>query len=48
MEGADGRLDRAAQHAAAAAVGKLKLAARGDTSAGILIRHGNLLEEDLC
>ena len=47
MEGTEGRMDRAAQHAAAAAVGKLKLAARGDTSAGILIRHGSLLEVDL-
>jgi len=47
MEGAEGRMGRAAQHAAAAAVGKLKLAARGDTSAGILIRHGSLLEIDL-
>jgi hypothetical protein len=41
-------MDRAAQHAAAAAVGKLKLAARGETIAGILVRHGSLLEVDLC
>lgn len=48
MEGAEGRMDRSAQHAAAAAVGKLKLAARGNTSAGILVGHGSLLEVDLC
>jgi hypothetical protein len=47
MEGAEGRMDRTAQHAAAAAVGKVKLTARGDTSAGILICHGSLLEMDL-
>ncbi len=47
MEGTERRMDRAAQHAAAAAVGKLKLAARGDTCAGILIRHGNLFKVDL-
>jgi hypothetical protein len=47
MEGAEGRMGRAAQHTAAAAVGKLKLAARGDASAGILIGHGSLLEMDL-
>jgi hypothetical protein len=47
MESTEGRMDRAAQHATAATVGKMKLAARGDTSAGIRIRHGNLLEVDL-
>jgi hypothetical protein len=36
-------MGRAAQLAAAAIVGKLKLAARGDASGGILIRHKNLL-----
>jgi hypothetical protein len=48
VEGTEERMDRAAQHAAAAAVGEAKLAARGDTSAGIRIRHGNLLKVDLC
>jgi len=48
VEGTEGRMGRAAQHAAPAAVGKVKLAARGDASAGIRIRHGNLLEVDLC
>jgi len=47
MEGAEGRMERAAQHAAAAAVGKWKLATSGDTNTGILIRHGSLLEVDL-
>jgi len=47
VKGAEGRMDRAAQHAAAAAVGKLELAARGDTRAGILVGHGSLLEVDL-
>ncbi len=47
MEGTEGRMKRAAQHTATAAVGKLKLAARGDTSAGIRIRHVSLLEVDL-
>jgi hypothetical protein len=46
MEGTEGGMGRAAQHAAAAAVGKMKLAACGDTSTGIRIRHGNLLEVD--
>jgi hypothetical protein len=48
MEGTEDRMGRAAQHAAGAAVGKMKLAARGETSAGIRIRHGSLLELDLC
>jgi len=48
MEGAEGRMGRAAQHAAAAAVGKLKLAAWGDVRVGIIVRHGSLLEVDLC
>jgi hypothetical protein len=43
----EGRMGRAAQHAAAAAVGKWKLAARGDTRAVILVGHGSLLEVDL-
>ena len=47
MEGTKGSMDRAAQHAAAVAVGKLKLVACGDTSTGILIRHGSLLKVDL-
>ena len=47
MEGTEKRMGRAAQHAAAAAVGKMKLAARGDTSTGIRIRHIDLLEVDL-
>ena len=47
MEGTEGRMGRAAQHTAAAAVGKLKLAARGDARAGILLGHGSLLEMDL-
>lgn len=47
MEGTEGRMGRAAQHAAAAAVGKWKLTARGDNCAGILVRHGSLLEVDL-
>jgi hypothetical protein len=44
MEGTKGSMDRAAQRAAAAAVGKLKLVACGDTSTGILIRHGSFLK----
>jgi len=47
VEGTEGRMGRAAQHAAGAAVGKMKLAARGETSAGIRIRHIDLLEVDL-
>jgi hypothetical protein len=47
VEGTEGRMERAAQHAAAAAVGKWKLAARGGTCAGILIGHGSLLKADL-
>jgi hypothetical protein len=47
MESTERRMGRAAQHAAAAAVGKMKLAACGDTSDGILIGHGSLLEVDL-
>jgi hypothetical protein len=47
VKGTEGRMVGAAQHAAAAAVGKWKLAARGDTRAGILVRHGSLLEVDL-
>jgi len=47
VEGAEGRMERAAQHAAAAAVGKWKLATSGDTNTGILIRHGSLFEVDL-
>lgn len=43
MEGTEGRMGWSAQHAAGAAVGKLKLAARGESNAGILIFHGNLL-----
>lgn len=46
MEGAENRMVGAAQHAAAAAVGKLKLAGRGDACGGIRIRHGNLLRVD--
>jgi hypothetical protein len=44
MESTEERMGRDAQHAAAAAVGKLKLAARGDTSAGIRIGHRSLLK----
>jgi hypothetical protein len=47
MKGAEGRMNRAAQHAATAAVGELKLAAWGDARAGILVRHGSLLGVDL-
>lgn len=47
MEGAEGTVGRAAQHAAAAAVGKMELAARGDAGAGICVCHKNLLEVDL-
>src|SRR6476646_8198707 len=47
MKGTEGRMVRAAQHAASTAVGKWKLAARGETCAGILVRHGSLLEVDL-
>jgi hypothetical protein len=47
MEGTEKRMGRAAQHTAAAAVGKVKLAARGDTRAGILIGHGSLIRVDL-
>jgi hypothetical protein len=47
MEGTEERMGRAAQHTAAAAVGKVKLAARGDTRAGILIGHGSLIRVDL-
>lgn len=46
MEGAEGRMERTAQHTAAAAVGELKLAARGDASAGIRVRHENLVRVD--
>jgi len=48
MEGTERRMGRAAQHAAGTAVGKVKLAARGNASAGIRIHHGSLLEVDLC
>jgi hypothetical protein len=48
MEGAEGSVGRVAQHAAAAAVGELELAARGCASARILDRHGSLLGVDLC
>jgi len=44
MERTQRRVVRVARHAAATAIGKLKLATGGDTSTGILIRHGNLLE----
>ena len=47
VERAEGWMGRATQHAAAAVVGKLELAARGDARGGILIRHGSLLEVDL-
>ena len=47
MEGTEGGMVLAAQHAAAAAVGKWKLATGGDSCAGILVRHGNLLKVDL-
>ncbi|MGC2464983.1 MAG: hypothetical protein WA517_07290 [Candidatus Acidiferrum sp.] len=47
MEGTEGRVVGAAQHAAAASVGKLKLATRSDTSTGILIRHGNIRHGNL-
>ena len=47
MESTEERMGRAAQHAAAAAVGEVKLAARGDSSTGIRVGHGNLLEVDL-
>jgi hypothetical protein len=46
MEGAVGRMGRAAEHAAAAVVGKLKLATRGDAGAGIVVCHVDLLEMD--
>jgi hypothetical protein len=46
VKGTEGGMVRAAQHAAAAAVGKWKLAARGDARAGILVRRGSLLEVD--
>jgi len=46
MEGAEGWMGRATQHAAAAIVGKVELAARGDARGGIFIRHGSLLEVD--
>jgi hypothetical protein len=47
MEGAEGRMGWAAEHAAAAVVGKLELATRGDAGAGIIVRHGCLLGVDL-
>ena len=47
MEGAVGRMGRAAEHAAAAVVGKLELAAWGNAGAGILVCHGSLLGVDL-
>ena len=47
VKGTEGRMGRAAQHAAPAAVGKWKLVTRGDTRAGILVGHGSLLEVDL-
>jgi len=47
VEGTEEGMSRGAQHAAEAAVGKVKLALLGDTRAGILVRHGSLLEMDL-
>ena len=41
-------MGRAAQLEAATVVGKLELAARGDARAGIIVRHGSLLEVYLC
>jgi hypothetical protein len=47
MEGTEGRMDRAAQHAAAAAVGKWKLATRGDNRDGsIPLDQGLLIKTD--
>jgi len=53
MEGTESRMERAAQHAAPAAVGKWKLAMRCDAGAEILVRHHpefaqTLLNRELC